>query len=210
MIQLTPLAFIETVCPKAFAARVHELTADHHYTGPLEAQQTEGQGAACGHEEGLVLAALAYEFGGPVLETGADTGVSTRYIHEGLDRAAWPDEHYIYSVDILHKWHICTAPWPRRVRIDGSSFTYNAPEPCAWAFIDGDHREAGVRADIATALRAGCKRMFFHDTGPHCQRKPLTFNGGSDARDVVLDLYGSEPALYDMSSKQGVMFLQLR
>jgi len=184
--------------------------ADHHFTGPLPNHQPENNGSVF-HEEGRILATLAYNYGGPVLETGADQGVSTRYIHEGLEASKTPGN--IYSVDILHKWPGSDAPggdpeWPLRCKIDSDSGSYNPPEPCKWAFIDGDHRYRGVIRDIGAALRAGCTRIIFHDTGDHIRKNPDNPTGGSDARDAVPEFFAGLPGwhLFDITTHCGMIF----
>ena len=204
MFQKTPAEFLRgfTSLPGA--------VQDHHFTGPIPNQQPENNGSVF-HEEGLILATLAYNYGGPVLETGADQGVSTRYIHEGLDLRG--DPGLIYSVDVLHKWPGSDEPggdpeWPRRVKIDGDSGSYNTPEPCRWAFIDCDHRYRGVIRAIGAALRAGCTRIIFHDTADHIRKNPDNPTGGSDARDAVPEFFAGLPGwrLFDITTHCGMIF----
>lgn len=192
---------------------------DHHFTGPLPNQQPECNGSVF-HEEGRILATLAYNLGGNVLETGADQGISTRYIHEGLE--AWNARpgatlaSVIYSVDILHKWPGSDTPfgdpeWPLRAKIDGDSGSFELPGEynfCRWAFIDGDHRYRGVIRDIGAALRAGCQKIIFHDTADHIRKNPDNPTGGSDARDAVPEFFAGLPGwtLYDISTHCGMIF----
>jgi len=184
--------------------------ADHHYTGPVSNQQSENNGSVF-HEEGRILATLAYTLGGPILETGADQGISTRYIHEGLEASDKPGK--IYSVDVHHKWpgadHPSVDPdWPLRAKIDADSGSYTAPEKCRWAFIDGDHRYRGVIRDIGAALRAGCARMIFHDTSPSVKRNPDNPSGGSDAREAVPEFFAGLRGwyLFDITTHCGMIF----
>lgn len=185
MLTTTPEKFLLASCTR-FAAR------DHHFSGPLHAQQSENRGSVF-HEEGLILAGLAAKWGGPVLEIGADLGVSTRYISEGLDRkyGAQLDPGLIYSVDVHHKWHD-SRDWPRRVRVDHDSTTYKAPRACKWAFIDGDHRYEAVLKDTQAAIDTPCPRLLYHDTVPG-QRKARSTSDSSDARDAVLDYFKDLP-----------------
>jgi len=121
-----------TLTPEEFLARSFCAPfpcADHHVTGPPSTWQSENNGSVA-HIEGQILAALAARLGGPVLEIGADLGISTRYIHEGLERAENPGPNLrIYSVDRHHKWDDDPG-WPLRVRVDADSATYKPPEPC--------------------------------------------------------------------------------
>lgn len=114
-------------------------------------------------EEGRLLCAFAHRYGGPVLEIGAQRGVSTRYILFGLPKA-----DKLYSVDLYHQYAPAAGGHTNLVQVTGSSFTYEPP-PCSWAFIDGDHSYDGVLSDIATARKAGCTMLFFHDGAPHLQ-----------------------------------------
>jgi len=187
--------------------------ADHHFTGPPPNQQPENNGSVF-HEEGRILATLAYNLGGPVLETGADQGISTRYIHEGLTARDWKERlPLIYSVDILHKWAGADYPgvdpdWPLRAKVDGDSGSYTAPEKCRWAFIDGDHRYRGVIRDIGAALRSGCSRMIFHDTSDNVRRNPDNPTGGSDAREAVPEFFAGLRGwhLFDISTHCGMIY----
>jgi hypothetical protein len=206
---------------------------DHHYTGPLPNQQPECNGSVF-HHEGRILATLAYNLGGDVLETGADQGISTRYIHEGLE--AWNNRpgatlaSHIWSVDVLHKWGGADYPgidpdWPLRYKINGDSGSFNLPGggpyrwlqedksqgpfiSCKWAFIDGDHRYRGVIRDIGAALRSGCTRMIFHDTADHIRKNPDNPTGGSDARDAVPEFFAGLPGwhLFDISTHCGMIY----
>lgn len=135
---------------------------DHHYTGPPGNQQEPCNGSVF-HEEGLILANFAETRRGNVLEIGADQGVSTRYICEGLNRAADVCPA-VYSLDIHHKWPE-DAAWAARRMVHADSRTWR-PEPgtrFSWAFIDGDHSYDAVRDDIQTALACGARLMVFHD-----------------------------------------------
>lgn len=155
-------------------------TRDHH-----PGRQPENHGSVA-HSEGRVLAALAACYGGPVLEIGSDLGISTRYIHDGLDRAE--QRGAIYAVDINHKWQD-PAPWPRRIQVDADSRLYRCPETPAWAFLDGDHRRRGVLQDIEAAVSSGARRFLFHDTRPGIP-KPTNTSDGSEAREVVFEVFG--------------------
>lgn len=137
---------------------------DHHYTGPPGNQQEPCNGSVF-HEEGLILANFAETRRENVLEIGADQGVSTRYICEGLNRAIGMCPA-VYSLDIHHKWpeDLCALWAPRRM-VNADSRTWR-PEPgtlFSWAFIDGDHSYEAVRDDIKTALACGVTLMVFHD-----------------------------------------------
>jgi len=186
MLTVQPASFLNDFCTR-FAAR------DHHFSGPVHAQQTENNGSVF-HEEGLILAGLAAKWGGPVLEIGADLGISTRYISEGLDRRYGPtilEPGIIYSVDICHKWYD-SRDWPRRIRIDHDSSTYKAPRACKWSFIDGDHRYASVLKDTQAVIDTPCPRLLFHDTAPD-HPKAENAAEGSDAREAVFDYFKALP-----------------
>lgn len=203
--------FIKT--PSEFLAGFKPIPSvqDHHFTGPLPNHQPEGHGSVF-HEEGLILATLAYNLGGPVLETGADQGVSTRYIHEGLDARGTPGQ--IYSVDWLHKWPGSDAPggdpdWPRRIKIDGDVGEYRCPVKPSWCFCDDDHRYRGVIRAIKTILLSGCTRILFHDAGEHIRKNPDNPSGGSDVRDAVPDYFAGLPGwhVFDISTHCGLFWV---
>jgi predicted O-methyltransferase YrrM len=113
-------------------------------------------------DEGLFLASLAAHFGGPVLEIGANCGVSTRSILGGLSHS-----EVLISVDIRHLWDGSAVP--NLVQVTADSAKWDAPHPVKWAFIDGDHSYDGVLHDIAMARRAKAGLMVFHDCAPILQ-----------------------------------------
>jgi len=195
----TPAEFLKEFC---LPVPVH----DHHLTGPPSSQRLAEDGAVF-HCEGEILAGLSALHGGPVLELGADHGVSTRYIHEGLDLGEAHPGQCILSIDVYHKWDD-DSDWPRRRRIVHDSSTYSLPFPCTWAFIDGDHRYPGVLADIKTCLSAGIRRLLFHDTALHLKRNPLSTSDGSDAREAVLDFFSARPTwdLIEIGSPAGLIY----
>jgi hypothetical protein len=203
--------FLKT--PGEFLAGFRQLPSvqDHHFTGPLPNQQPENNGSVF-HEEGVILATLAYNLGGPVLETGADQGISTRYIHEGLEASGKPGK--IYSVDVLHKWPGADWPgvdpdWPLRVKIDGDAGTYIPPEKCRWAFIDDNHQYRGVIRAIGSALRAGCTKLLFHDAADHIRKNPDNPSSGSDVRDAVPEFFAGLPGwhIFDISTHCGLFWV---
>jgi hypothetical protein len=177
--------------------------ADHHFTGPLPAQQSEGQGSVF-HIEGQLLYAMATDLGGPVLEIGSDLGVSTRYIHEGLeDTGAGP----VVAVDYCHKFGD-DLDWPLRIRIECD--THKEPGkipalPYRWAFIDGDHRYDGVLQDIKLAVGLGINTLVFHDTRADIP-VPTNPSDGSEARRAVTDYFMSKPwVVWDIPTPAGLM-----
>lgn len=198
MIACTPARFIE-------ALGLETSCFDHHWTGPPSAWQAENEGSVA-HIEGQILYGLARKFGGPVLEVGSDLGVSTRYIHEGLEAH---DSGHVYAVDPLHKWDDDPA-WPRRRRIVGSGADYRPPEPCRWAFIDGDHRLQGVLDDISNAYIHGIDRMIFHDTAKRFESaaRPTNTSNGSDAREAVLEYFDATYLLVDILSPCGLIYVE--
>lgn len=188
-----------------FAAK-HELSlnaANHHFSGPPHVWQTPGHGSVS-HLEGSFLTALARKLGGPVLEIGSDLGISTRYIHEGLE-----DGSCIYAVDVNHKWEDDDT-WPMRRRVVASGADFEPPSKCSWAFIDGDHRYDGVCADIRQCLSLGIGRLVFHDTHPRFSAwTPTNTSDGSRAREAVIDLLYQCPTAwtcYDFHTESGLIF----
>lgn len=186
-----------TVSPQDFIYKVIKTplpnVSDHHHTGPITCQQSEGQGSVA-HSEGTILSAFASKFGGPVLEIGSDLGISSRYILEALDRRGTPDDILI-AVDYFHKWDEDIL---RRVRIDAdtSCFCIRNQIPdyeYAWAFIDGDHRYGGVLNDIElVAHHFAVPRIFFHDCRLDFPRATGPSNG-SDAHLAVCRVLENDP-----------------
>lgn len=163
---------------------------DHHRTGPPHCWQAPNHGSVS-HTEGLILSGLARRYGGPILEIGADLGISTRYLHGGLDANGGPGG--IVSVDYRHKWEEDPA-WPRRIRVAADTRVghplIQKLAPYAWAFIDGDHTFSGVVTDIKLAAPLA-PILVFHDTRPDIP-VPTHASDGSEARRAVLDLLPSE------------------
>jgi len=159
MIDLSPEEFIDQFCARF-------VPQDHRFTGPLYVQPGDGLSASVSLEEGTILSCFAAELGGPVLEIGANQGVSTRFIHEGLDHREWPADHQIISIDLNHLWYE-DDHWPRRVVLNADSAKLNPQHflsKFAWAFIDGDHTYAGAVADIRLCLSLGIGHLLLHDT----------------------------------------------
>lgn len=198
MVVLTPAEFIKKFC-------VDFPCLDHHYTGPPANQQPQGHGSVF-QIEGKILAGLAARVGGSILEIGADQGVSTRYLHEGLARHPSSSHAVIYSVDNNHKWPEDRA-WPLRYRVAGDSRSYAPPKDCRLAFIDGDHRYEGVCRDINVVTLAKIPRVLFHDTGVHFDKEPTNASNGSQARRAVLEaLQEKEWDLYEVSTPCGLIY----
>lgn len=110
-------------------------------------------------EEGLVLTALAATHGGPVLEIGAATGRSSKFILDGL-----PLNTYLVSVDPKHE-----APWedPRCQRFHCLSDRieqWAKPGCFKWAFIDGSHVAPWPAHDLALVERLGVDFAVCHDS----------------------------------------------
>jgi methyltransferase family protein len=182
-----------TVTDFLIRLKLPDLPVDHHFTGPEQNQQPEGHGAVW-HQEGVILFALAHKLGGPVLEIGADQGVSTRYIHEGLARRRGVKD-IVWSIDINHKWADDPA-WPRRRRVTADGAKWRCPEAganFAWAFIDGSHQYDAVRADIVTTWSHGCRAMLFHDARPDMvEATKANVSNESSVRRAVFDEFARE------------------
>ena len=183
---------------------------DHHFTGPPSVWQAENEGSVF-HIEGRILYSLAFKYPGLILEIGSDLGVSTRYIHQGLDDALEQshtlEPAHIYCVDPIHKWPE-DASWPRRHRIVGYSPSDIPLLEYDWAFIDGDHRYDGVMADIAAAKNLVHGPLVFHDTAPRfSSHTPTNTSDGSEARRAILDsLPESEWQLTEITSPCGLIY----
>lgn len=178
---------------RALGVGLRDLAPQHPPESP------EGGGAVY-HPEGMILYGAASRFGGPVLEIGADRGVSTRYILAGLQPA-----HKVYSVDVRHLWRprLAEDPHGQRVAIETNSRELMATEipVVRWAFIDGDHTYDGVDNDTGQAVRLGAGFMIYHDCSPWQPRarrvEPSTHTGsteGSDAFEAVTDRFWDDPA----------------
>lgn len=162
---------------------------DHHFTGPISVQGSPGEGSVF-FEEGCVLYHLAKTLGGPVLELGADLGISTRFIHEGLDKHN-QSEDVVVALDYLHKWGE-DMDWPRRIRIEADTLCRSVRDkipalPYKWAFIDADHRYGAVVNDIyLTTSILRIPVLVFHDCNPNL-RIAENPSCGSDAYWAVKD-----------------------
>jgi hypothetical protein len=192
---ITPAAYLASIGMSAYTCQ------DHHLTGPLYTQFTpDGEtSAAIFTEEGRILSALAAKYGGPVLEIGADFGVSARFIHEGLDHHGGRDD-IIDSIDIRHPWPI-DDDWPRRTPLILNTLSRFAL-PCLqqraaangadyrWAFIDGDHMYAAVLSDIILCKALKIPLLVFHDAH---DRLPVPENN-AEAGLAVADYLGKNPA----------------
>lgn len=199
-----------TTLPWCMVNPAYRCGTDHHFTGPPDCQQPEGHGSVS-HAEGQLLATVAATIGGPALEIGANLGISSRYILDGLMWRALlsrkPTNHRLISVDIRHLW---TENAMYRIRVDADSATYTPPMKCRWAFIDGDHQYKAILADIGTALRAGCKTLVFHDTkaGYPSATAPAV---GSDARRAVLTAFPQDLVhIYDIDTECGLMVAEIK
>lgn len=186
--------------PDEFLARWAPLPhgpANHHFTG---LQTPENAGSVL-HHEGVILTTLAYNLGGPVLEIGAEKGVSTRYIHEGLEWVGigGGDRPHVYSVDIRHQWEHDPG-WPLRVKVDADSAYYLPPEPVKWAFIDGNHHHPAVVIDIAQTVKAGARYLLFHDTGEN--------NPWPGPRKAVIELPADEWQISLIETQCGMAFAE--
>jgi hypothetical protein len=125
-------------------------------------------------EEGAVLTTLAVLWGGPVFEIGVEYGNSTQYIADGLQ-----DGSRIYSCDIQDVRYYRPKG---QVFYPYKSIQVTPPEPCAWAFIDGDHSYVGVVSDIAHCEALGITRLVFHDAR---EDDPCRDTAGQAGTDVL-------------------------
>lgn len=171
---------------------------DHHDVQP------ENQGSVS-HEEGRILAGFASQARRHILEVGADMGISTRYLLDGLQLGR--PEPRIVSLDYLHKWH---KEVPRRLKIDQDTRARLHPivaklAPYDFAFIDGDHTYEGVVNDIRV-FRPFTSVMIFHDCSP---KAPIPTNpsNGSEARRAVLDEFPDLEVL-DVPTACGLMIVK--
>lgn len=212
LIQITPDEFLSKKCELVLAR-------DHHYTGPLEAQSSFGAGGAIHHGEGEILASYANRWGGHVLEIGSDHGVSTRYIHQGLDESRQP-AGLIVAVDFDHKWND-DDQWSRRRRHTQNSFRVMPPDVLRylpegstfkWAFIDGEHSFEASARDTLLCLAMGIPAIFYHDTTPNAPPFNRETGMGANVRDMLLAGFRDDPdwTLYDISTFCGMMFLESR
>ena len=116
--------------------------------------------------DGDWLRKYALVWGGPVFEIGVEYGNSTAYIYRGLlDRRnrglqLRGEKLIIFSVDVQDVRDVAI---PRQVFYRARSVDVVPPLQCRWAFIDGDHTRAGVRADILHCQKLGIERMILHD-----------------------------------------------
>lgn len=185
---------------------------DHHFTGPRNCQQAEGHGSLY-HAEGFLLASICYHYSDrPVIEIGADLGISTRYIHEALDQA---NEGLVLSVDIQHFWQADPA-WSRRLRLVQDSQTVSQNPiaqklaPFGVAYIDGNHHRSFILGDIRETLALGARVLVFHDCAPNCPAGDPGGRIGSDARACALETFrDSAKRIYDVTTPAGVMVVFL-
>lgn len=195
--QISPEDFLQFIGPVVTPQK-------HHFTGPPAYHQPENNGAVF-YQEGQILATLAKNLGGDVLEVGTDLAISTRFISEGLDFHC--GDGVIHTIDINQKWNFLT-DWPRIIPFCCRSLD-RAIRPYKWAFIDGDHREDGVKIDAKFAAACGCKHIIFHDTGDHHVRHPVAPTTGSDAREAVPASF--DPAywdIWDIKTGCGMMYVR--
>lgn len=179
---------------------------DHHFTGPRRCQQIEGHGSIY-HEEGVLLASICHHYSDrPVLEIGADCGISTRYIHEALDQVG---QGMVLSVDIQHFWED-DPTWTRRLRLLQNSQTLSQNPiarklaPFGVAFIDGNHHRPFILGDIRESLALGARVLVFHDCTPNCPPGDPCGRVGSDARACVLASFGAAK-IFDVQTSAGMM-----
>jgi len=189
-----------------------QVPLDHHFTGPITAQGSEGEGSVF-HVEGEVLYTLACSLGGPVLELGADLGISTRYIHEGLE-AHGQECDVVYAFDYNHKWDD-DPDWPRRIRRSADTIcrsirTKIPPMNWEWAFVDADHRYGAVLNDLYLVTKVlRIPLIVFHDCNPNL-RIAENPSCGSDAYWAVTE---NLPPDYDyelLDTPAGLLIAKLK
>ena len=196
---------MKAVSPADFLAALHPYKcSDHHLTGPITAQQIEGQGSVY-HLEGRILHAMAAEYGGPILEIGSDLGISTRYLAAGASLHRGSVAPYVYAYDPLHKWEAdADADWAGKIKQVHTAFA-KSDLVFSMAFIDGDHRYGSILADYTCASKCVRGPLVFHDTHPDCPF-PTNPSNGSEARQVVKDLLDEAKwDLVDIQSPAGLI-----
>lgn len=154
---------------------------DMHYVQP------ENRGSVF-HEEGRILTKLTrrLEGDGPihVLEIGSAVGISSRYILAGLKHRA----STLTSIDIFHRW---ITSFPNHFQWSGYSTDFFPLEKdkYTFAFVDGDHRYDGARADTLACIEAGIPVIAHHDTNEaNIPRANNTSMDGSDDAQVMDDI----------------------
>lgn len=152
---------MKLITPKQFFTQhnYHYRPKEHHFTGPPRYHQPEGHGAVW-YEEGKVLANIAADLGGYVLEIGTNLAISTRFISDGLDANGGPGK--VWTIDI-NQWWEYRDDWPRIIPFCMDS-RYFPVRPFKWAFVDGDHTYEGVKQDLPLVKKCQCEVVVFHDS----------------------------------------------
>jgi len=175
----------------------HIVPQNHHHTGPPHVHAPDRSGGPVFEDDGKLLASFACRHGGPVLEFGGNIGVSTRYIHQGLQECGLPGtDNKVYTIDKKHLWEPDPS-WPLRTRIDCDSLDHPRLlrtlrefgfRGARWAFIDGLHSYTGVLSDTLAAISLGARALIYHDCGK-CPPYKYSDDSGCDARSVIEDFY---------------------
>jgi hypothetical protein len=151
------------------------------------------------------LFCLAREVGGPVLEQGAAYGLSTRYLHRGLE-AHVEGSPTIFSVDTAHKWgkHLSVEGYPNRVQIDGPAEDVLPPDRCMLGFEDALHTYDCTFRCLEKQIKAGSGVIVVHDTAAWMQHAFGDVLYG--CRQATLDFFEARPFdLLDIRSDTGMM-----
>lgn len=146
---------------------------DEHFTG-----RSDTSPFSVSHEEGCLLRLLAHTFGGPILEIGSYAGVSSRYLHRGLESSPAAAHagscSTLFCVDPVHKW-TDDADWNLRMRLpyysDDPWLRIGLP-PLTLTFIDGSHHSDAVLNDLSLAYHHHSEVIVLHDVNPSNQNPP--------------------------------------
>jgi len=153
-------------------------------------------------DEAWLLYRTAEQTRGPILEVGSYHGKSTVLLaHLGRP---------IYSVDpflgfdkgdptgdkTARAFYRNIRPYHRLIEHSRKRVEDWTPQPCGYAYLDGDHSYEGTVAQIKTALECGVSRIAVHDYNDH--------GGGLKVKQACVELLGKP---YDRRSKMAVFIV---